>query len=174
MGPGGLSRERAGFEVRDVHHSHYGRLCPIETPEGPNIGLIASLATYSKVNKYGFVQTPYLKVIHEVPRLVSELAGRTLKDDVLDDKGDIIAAAGSLITKELANRLSNSTGPTIEVVPFVSSQNEYLTADEEDQHAIAQADVSLNGKREFVNKKVEVKMGSRYFKESVDKVNYGV
>ncbi|MCK4831080.1 DNA-directed RNA polymerase subunit beta, partial [bacterium] len=59
MGPGGLSRERAGFEVRDVHHSHYGRLCPIETPEGPNIGLIASLATYSKVNKYGFVQTPY-------------------------------------------------------------------------------------------------------------------
>ena len=62
LGPGGLSRERAGFEVRDVHPSHYGRICPIETPEGPNIGLINSLATYSKVNSYGFIETPYRKV----------------------------------------------------------------------------------------------------------------
>jgi DNA-directed RNA polymerase subunit beta len=172
MGPGGLSRERAGFEVRDVHHSHYGRLCPIETPEGPNIGLIASLATYAKVNKYGFVQTPYLKVIHEVPRLEAELVGRTIKNDVLDDKGGIVAAAGTLITKEIANQLSSSAGPTIGVVPFVSFQSEYLTADEEDQHAIAQADIPLNGKREFVNKKIEVKMGSRYFEESVDRVDF--
>ena len=59
LGPGGLSRERAGFEVRDVHHSHYGRICPIETPEGPNIGLIGSLATYGRVNKFGFIETPY-------------------------------------------------------------------------------------------------------------------
>jgi DNA-directed RNA polymerase subunit beta len=59
LGPGGLSRERAGFEVRDVHHSHYGRICPIETPEGPNIGLIGSLATYARVNRYGFIETPY-------------------------------------------------------------------------------------------------------------------
>ena len=59
LGPGGLSRERAGFEVRDVHHSHYGRICPIETPEGPNIGLIGSLATYARVNKFGFIETPY-------------------------------------------------------------------------------------------------------------------
>lgn len=62
LGPGGLSRERAGFEVRDVHHSHYGRMCPIETPEGPNIGLINSLATYGRVNEYGFIETPYRKV----------------------------------------------------------------------------------------------------------------
>src|SRR5262249_60351394 len=62
LGPGGLTRERAGFEVRDVHLTHYGRICPIETPEGPNIGLINSLATYARVNKYGFVETPYRKV----------------------------------------------------------------------------------------------------------------
>src|ERR1019366_5730121 len=61
LGPGGLSRERAGFEVRDVHPTHYGRICPIETPEGPHIGLINSLATYARVNKYGFVETPYRK-----------------------------------------------------------------------------------------------------------------
>jgi DNA-directed RNA polymerase subunit beta len=62
LGPGGLTRERAGFEVRDVHPTHYGRICPIETPEGPNIGLIASLSTYARVNEYGFVETPYRKV----------------------------------------------------------------------------------------------------------------
>lgn len=65
LGPGGLSRERAGFEVRDVHHSHYGRMCPIETPEGPNIGLIGSLTTYGKVNEYGFIETPYRLVDKE-------------------------------------------------------------------------------------------------------------
>ena len=62
LGPGGLSRERAGFEVRDVHYSHYGRICPIETPEGPNIGLIASLSTYARINEFGFIETPYRKV----------------------------------------------------------------------------------------------------------------
>ena len=66
LGPGGLSRERAGFEVRDVHHSHYGRMCPIETPEGPNIGLIGSLATFARVNEYGFIESPYRKVIDGV------------------------------------------------------------------------------------------------------------
>ena len=63
LGPGGLSRDRAGFEVRDVHHSHYGRICPIETPEGPNIGLIGSLATYGRINEYGFIETPYRRVL---------------------------------------------------------------------------------------------------------------
>ena len=63
LGPGGLTRERAGFEVRDVHATHYGRMCPIETPEGPNIGLINSLATFARVNKYGFIETPYRKVV---------------------------------------------------------------------------------------------------------------
>ena len=65
LGPGGLSRERAGYEVRDVHHSHYGRMCPIETPEGPNIGLINSLSGFARVNEYGFIETPYRRVDHE-------------------------------------------------------------------------------------------------------------
>ena len=79
LGPGGLSRERAGFDVRDVHHSHYGRICPIETPEGPNIGLIGSLATYGRINSYGFIETPYRKVKRTVafddPRLTELEAG---------------------------------------------------------------------------------------------------
>ncbi|MCC5911450.1 MAG: DNA-directed RNA polymerase subunit beta [Clostridiaceae bacterium] len=107
LGPGGLSRERAGFEVRDVHHSHYGRVCPIETPEGPNIGLINSLSSYARVNEYGFMESPYRKI---------------------DKKRNV-----------------------------VTSEIEYLTADEEDLFIIAQANEPLDEEGNFVNKKVTVR-----------------
>ena len=78
LGPGGLSRDRAGFEVRDVHYSHYGRICPIETPEGPNIGLISSLSTYARINQFGFIETPYIKVksgkvTHEIEYMTADI-----------------------------------------------------------------------------------------------------
>lgn len=106
LGPGGLSRERAGFEVRDVHYSHYGRMCPIETPEGPNIGLINSLATYARINDYGFIEAPYRKV---------------------DRSGE---------------------------EPRVTDEVVYITADEEENYFVAQANSPLNEKGEFVEKKV--------------------
>ncbi len=81
LGPGGLSRERAGFEVRDVHHSHYGRICPIETPEGPNIGLIGSLGTYARINEYGFIETPYRRVDKKERRVTSEIVYLTADDE---------------------------------------------------------------------------------------------
>jgi len=171
MGPGGLSRKQAGFEVRDVHHSHYGRICPIETPEGPNIGLIGSLATYASVNAYGFIETPYLKVIHEVPNTADELMGRTIGEDI-DSEGKFVVKVGTLITKKLAQGLSSLPARNIKVIPFVSSQIVYLTADEEGQYAIAQANAPLNKRNEFVYDKVEVKRGERYFKESKDRVNF--
>ena len=100
LGPGGLTRERAGFEVRDVHYSHYGRMCPIETPEGPNIGLINSLSTYAKVNKFGFIETPYRKVDHENRRVTDEIHYMTADEEdnyvvaqanaVLDDDGHFL------------------------------------------------------------------------------------
>jgi DNA-directed RNA polymerase subunit beta len=104
LGPGGLSRERAGFEVRDVHYSHYGRICPIETPEGPNIGLIGSLTTYARVNEYGFIEAPY--------RRVDKTTG-TVTDEIV-----------------------------------------YMTADEEDEYIIAQADEPLDENNRFINEKV--------------------
>jgi DNA-directed RNA polymerase subunit beta len=171
MGPGGLSRKQAGFEVRDVHHSHYGRICPIETPEGPNIGLIGSLATYASVNEYGFIETPYIRVIHEVPNTMDDLMGRKISEDIYSD-GSIIAKTGTLITKKLAQRLSSLPARNIKVAPFVSNQIVYLTADEEGQYAIAQANAPLNKRNEFVDDKVEVKRGEKYFKESIDKVNF--
>ena len=107
LGPGGLSRERAGFEVRDVHHSHYGRMCPIETPEGPNIGLIGSLTTYGIVNEYGFIETPY--------RVVDKKTGR------------------------------------------VTDEIQYLTADDEEDKIIAQANEPLDSEGHFVNMRVSAR-----------------
>ena len=107
LGPGGLSRDRAGFEVRDVHYSHYGRMCPIETPEGPNIGLINSLATYARINQYGFVEAPYRKI------------------DKTDPENPVV---------------------TEEVV--------YMTADEEDNYHVAQANTPLDGEGHFIHKNV--------------------
>ncbi len=111
LGPGGLSRDRAGFEVRDVHTSHYGRMCPIETPEGPNIGLINSLATFAKINQYGFIEAPYRKI---------------------DKSGD---------------------------TPKVINEFIYITADEEENYVIAQANEPLNENGEFIHPKVTARLG---------------
>src|SRR5512145_2718609 len=97
MGPGGLSRERAGFDVRDVHPTHYGRICPIATPEGPNIGLVGHLASYAKLNSYGFIETPYSRVLHDVANDGKMAVGRMLREDVLDEKGKVAARAGELV-----------------------------------------------------------------------------
>ena len=95
LGPGGLSRERAGFEVRDVHTSHYGRMCPIETPEGPNIGLIGHLATYARVNEHGFIETPYRKVVDgRVTDEIVYLAADEEEEYVIAQASAILDAAG--------------------------------------------------------------------------------
>ena len=114
LGPGGLTRERAGFQVRDVHHSHYGRVCPIETPEGPNIGLIGSLATFGRVNDFGFIETPYRKVDKKAGRVTNEIV--------------------------------------------------YLTADEEDEYYVAQANAPLDENGYFKEDRAEV----RYFEEILE------
>ena len=114
LGPGGLTRERAGFQVRDVHHSHYGRICPIETPEGPNIGLIGSLATFGRVNDFGFIETPYRKVDKETGQVLNEI--------------------------------------------------HYLSADEEDEYMVAQANAPLDENGFFIEDRVE----ARYFEEILE------
>ncbi len=96
MGPGGLSRERAGFEVRDAHATHYGRICAVETPEGANIGLVLNLANFARVNDYGFIETPYRKVINAVT--AKDAAGHIAAGDLTDAKGKVIVKAGDKIT----------------------------------------------------------------------------
>ncbi|HUU64759.1 MAG TPA: DNA-directed RNA polymerase subunit beta [Dehalococcoidales bacterium] len=170
MGPGGLSRERAGFDVRDVHFSHYGRICPIETPEGPNIGLIGSLAIYSRINEYGFIETPYRKVITEMESKDDKLVGRTTREAVLAKKGNTVVEANTIITRELAAKLARLTKVMVKLVPFVSDEVVYLSADEEEQLAIAQGDVQLDENNQFVGERVEAKRGSLYLQEAPDKI----
>ena len=107
LGPGGLSRDRAGFEVRDVHSSHYGRMCPIETPEGPNIGLINSLATYAKVNTYGFIETPYRKVDKKTGKVVNEIVYMTADEEdqyLIAQSNELIGEDGEFINSKIVVR----------------------------------------------------------------------
>ncbi|MGD1118250.1 MAG: DNA-directed RNA polymerase subunit beta [Dehalococcoidales bacterium] len=172
MGPGGLSRDRAGFEVRDVHFSHYGRICPIETPEGPNIGLIGSLATYSIINEYGFIETPYRKVIHELSSKDKRLVNRTANEDVLDEKGKVLVKAESAITADAVEKLSKMKAKKIKVVPFVSDEIIYMPADEEDKYTIAQANVPLDENNQFKEKRIEARLADGYLLEPPEKIEY--
>ena len=109
LGPGGLRRERAGFDVRDVHFSHYGRICPIETPEGPNIGLIGSMASFGLVNDFGFIETPYRKVYISVEPTVDALLGRELRQTITDPKSEeVIAERGTVTDMALAEKIADS------------------------------------------------------------------
>ncbi len=172
MGPGGLSRERAGFDVRDVHFSHYGRICPIETPEGPNIGLIGSLATYGQINRYGFIETPYRRVITELDSTDDNLSGKTAQEALLDKEGKTIVAAGAVITPENVDQLRQLSPRKVKVVPFVSSEVEYLSADREDMYSIAQANAQLDPDSRFIEEKVETRLAERYLLEEPDKIEF--
>ncbi|HEY8836301.1 MAG TPA: DNA-directed RNA polymerase subunit beta, partial [Dehalococcoidia bacterium] len=171
LGPGGLSRDRAGFDVRDVHHSHYGRICPIETPEGPNIGLIGSLATFGKVNPYGFIETPYRKVLRELPKDSADLVGHTLREDLRDGKG-VIAAAGTEVSLALAKKIASNGVERVQVQPFVSDIVEYLSADVEDNYVVAQANVALDDQGQFLETHVEVRHRQDFRVELADHVDY--
>ena len=175
LGPGGLSRERAGFDVRDVHHSHYGRICPIETPEGPNIGLLGSMATFARTNQFGFMETPYRKVLHEVPNDYPDLAGRTLRESVTDEDGKVIAKAGKVLTSKDASNISGLPHQMVKVKAFVSAGQEqirYLSADEEEKYVIAQANSLLDKKNQFIEDRVEIRQGERFALESPEQVEH--
>ena len=174
LGPGGLRRERAGFDVRDVHHSHYGRICPIETPEGPNIGLIGSLATFARVNEYGFIETPYRRVLRSVPNEVKSLVGKTLRDQVVSSgSGEVVAAAGMLVDERLARRINQVKDlKDVPVVPVATGDIVYLTADEEDQHVIAQASTRLGANGQFLEKRVSARYNQRFLVEAAERAEY--
>ena len=172
LGPGGLSRERAGFDVRDVHFSHYGRICPIETPEGPNIGLLSSLASYARVNEFGFIESPYRVVCRELPKDSLDLRGRTVTEAVANpENGHVIVNQGVSIG---ANRIAAirrlPEGTMIKVRPFVMEATAanmeesivWLSADKEEEFKIAQANAKLDSLNQFVEDRIEIRVGDQY------------
>ncbi|HEX9114515.1 MAG TPA: DNA-directed RNA polymerase subunit beta [Anaerolineae bacterium] len=174
LGPGGLRRERAGFDVRDVHNSHYGRICPIETPEGPNIGLIGSLATYGRINEFGFIETPYRKVLNRVPNKVDLLPGHTLRDKITAADGTVIVERNAVITTEQAGRIATMADalPEVRIVPEVTDQIIFLSADEEDRYSIAQANAATDEQGHFVEQRISVRRNQKFLFEAPDRIEY--
>jgi DNA-directed RNA polymerase subunit beta len=172
LGPGGLRRERAGFDVRDVHHSHYGRICPIETPEGPNIGLIGRLASFARVNEYGFIETPYRRVIKQLSSTDPRLVNRKLRETLTDEAGNVIAREGERITEEMLPAIARQSKKVIFVVPFVSDDVEYLSADAEDKYVIAQANSPLNEYNEFSDDRISCRQHSDFTVTTPDNINF--
>ena len=173
LGPGGLSRERAGFDVRDVHFSHYGRICPIETPEGPNIGLLSSLASYARVNAFGFIESPYRLVRREIAKDSPDLQGRIVTDAVVNpENGRVIVNAGVSIGANRVNAIhALPEGTMLRVRPYVASAPEdggpdnsviWLSADMEEQYKIAQANARLDEKNQFQDDRIEIRVGDQY------------
>jgi len=156
MGPGGLSRERAGFEVRDAHATHYGRICPVETPEGANIGLVLNLASYARINEYGFIETPYRRVINAAT--AKEAAGHIAGVDLENEKGKLIVRKGAVITPAAAKRLAavkkQATWP---VKAKVTTQIVYLDAAEEKQAVVAGAGNEIDANGYFVEERVSAR-----------------
>ncbi len=156
MGPGGLSRERAGFEVRDAHATHYGRICAVETPEGANIGLVLNLANYARINDYGFIETPYRRVINAVTAKAA--AGHIAAVNLANDKGKVIVKAGTKITAEAAKRLATvKSQVTWPIKAKVSDEVLYLDASQEEGAVIASAGEPVDANGYFGNERVSAR-----------------
>jgi len=159
LGPGGLSRERAGFEVRDVHPTHYGRICPIETPEGPNIGLISSLSCYARINDYGFIESPYRKV----------KSGRVIDYVKVVNAGDSEFKAGDIAEREKVEAVNEELKRrrvTYEPHCF------YLSAWEEDRYVVAQANAQLDERDRIVTELVNCRQAGNFVLKVRDEVDY--
>ncbi len=167
MGPGGLVRERAGFEVRDVHRTHYGKICPIESPEGSNIGLVGHMSVYARVNEYGFLETPYRKVYRTI-----ENSAKLLEDKILNESIKGIGKVGDKITKELAKKIeADKKIKEVAIKPFVSEEIHYLTSSDEEKYTIAINYNLLDGhyfKKDFTEARVKGEAGTA----TVDQIDY--
>jgi DNA-directed RNA polymerase subunit beta len=160
LGPGGLSRERAGFEVRDVHPTHYGRICPIETPEGPNIGLISSLSCYARINEFGFIESPYRKVVNGV---VTEFVRVRNGGDTKFKPNDHVSQE----EVEKANKRVSADGKaSYEPYPF------YLTAWEEDKHVVGQANIELDENGYIVNERNAARKAGEFILAHRDEIEF--
>jgi DNA-directed RNA polymerase subunit beta len=171
MGPGGLSRERAGFEVRDAHATHYGRICAVETPEGANIGLVLNLANYARVNDYGFIETAYRKVVNSVAP--KEIVGHIAAIDYLNERGTVIVKAGKKLTNSDAEKLAKMKNQvTWPVKAKVTDKIEYLDAAAEESTVIAGAGNEIDENGYFVLDRVSARLHLDSGEVDANDVNY--
>jgi DNA-directed RNA polymerase subunit beta len=161
LGPGGLSRERAGFEVRDVHPTHYGRICPIETPEGPNIGLISSLSCFARINEYGFIESPYRKVEK----------GIVIDQVRILNPGDTNYKVGDIVSRQDSEEVNRKLGSKKQPAEF-EAHCEYLSAWEEDKYIVAQANVPLDERGKIVPDLSNARQAGNFVLKPKEEIEY--
>ncbi len=173
MGPGGLSRERAGFEVRDVHRTHYGRICPIATPEGPNIGLVGHLASYARVNDFGFIETPFCRVLHDIDNDPKVTENKIARTDIVDpDSKNVIVKAGEKISASKAKELAHYKNIAIvPIKPIVTKEIVYFDAFEEEKYNTAAATTPIDEEGYFVNEYAEIRVKGNPAYDKVEKID---
>lgn len=174
MGPGGLSRERAGFDVRDVHPSHYGRICPIQTPEGQNIGLVGQLASFAKVNSYGFVETPYRRIVRELPNDGKSVSGLIAYEDIkAPGSAKVLVKSGEVISESVAKSLASYKEiAALRVKSTLSGQVDYLDAHVEEKLTIGQAGLPCDEHGVITQSKVSARQGNEPTTASVGSLDY--
>jgi len=174
MGPGGLSRERAGFEVRDVHRTHYGRICPIATPEGPNIGLVGHLASYARVNDFGFIETPYRIVLHDVDNDPKITTGQIAREDIKTPDGKkLIVASGQTINAAQAKEIAKYKEiEKVAIKPVVTNEIRYVDAFEEEKYNTAAATTPIDANGHFVNDFAEIRIHGNPTFDRVEKIDF--
>jgi DNA-directed RNA polymerase subunit beta len=161
LGPGGLSRERAGFEVRDVHPTHYGRICPIETPEGPNIGLISSLSCFARINGYGFIESPYKRVIN----------GAVVDEVRILNPGDTSFKVGDVVLRDALEKANKGVSANKQKAEYVA-HCDYLSAWEEDKYIIAQANVELEENGRIAPELANARQAGNFVLKGRDEIEY--
>jgi len=173
MGPGGLTRERAGFDVRDVHTTHYGRICPIATPEGPNIGLVGHLSSYAKINKYGFIEAPYRKVLHDIPNDPELMINKIVREDIYSTESkNLIIKAGEKIDEKKAKELKKLGVITIPIKPFITKEIFYFDAFEEEKYITTASTTPIDENGYFLVDKCEVRKYGQPATEEVSKIDF--
>jgi DNA-directed RNA polymerase subunit beta len=161
LGVWGLTRERASFEVRDVHPTQYGRICPIATPEGPNIGLVLHFSSYAKVDKYGFITTPFRKVAHTVENNEKSLVNRITLEEIKSEKGKVIVPEKTLITADIAKEIvKNVNDKTVTVRGFLTTDFEYVDAYEERSLVVAEANTPVDAYGNFIDTRISARKAS--------------
>ncbi|MBL8014582.1 MAG: DNA-directed RNA polymerase subunit beta [Candidatus Doudnabacteria bacterium] len=173
-GPRGLTKERATFSVRDVHNSHYSKICPVNTPEGPSIGVVMHMSVFSRLNDFGFLEAPYMKVVNKFKIGQDKLAdfkGRAIWSDLHDDKGKVIAKKGDELSDSLVKAADKAGLTEIKIVPFVTDEVVYLDAETELRYKIASGSVHTDAKGNMLEDKTYVRDGRTYLKVEVSEVD---
>jgi DNA-directed RNA polymerase subunit beta len=174
-GPRGLTKERATFSVRDVHSSHYSKLCPVTTPEGPSIGIVSHMAVYAKINEYGFLEAPYYRVLSNVDldQVDSKLLlGKVLRSDVMSQDGKVIIKKGETINEKLVDLLNKNNIKKIKVNPVLTSDVQYLDADAEREYKIGAANIRKDENGNILDESIFVRHKGTYAKVPVTEIEF--